>query len=77
MGVPPPELKGAATRMGAKLLRVVCVLFLCVCVCQCVRACCVFVVVCLSVCALCLCLAGAVSLAGAFWFALLYAQVVG
>lgn len=68
MGVPPPELKGAATRMGAKLLRVVCVLFVCVCVCVSVCMCmlcvcggvCLCLSVCLSVCALCLCLAGAV-----------------
>lgn len=50
MGVPPPEFKGAATSMGAKLLRVVCVWFVCVCVSVYVHLVCLW---CVSVC-LCL-----------------------
>lgn len=73
MGVPPPEFKGAATSMGAKLLRVVCV-WLCVCVSVNVHAVCLWCVsVCLSVpCACALQVGWQVQ---SIWFALLYGRV--
>lgn len=72
MGGPPPEFTGAATRMGAKLLRVVCVLFVYVCVCVSVCACCGGV----SLSVPCACALQVGWEVQSVWFALLYGKVV-
>lgn len=74
MGGPPPEFQGAATRMGAKLLRVVCVLFVYVCVCVSVYVHVVVVCVCLSVPCACALQVGW-QVQQSVWFALLYGKV--